>query len=214
MRYPVDNYKTEWNGTAGYGFGAKTSYGFHDGVDINDNLGGNSDLGKPLFAIAKGKVIGVHQHTTANTFGKHFYLEITGSWGTRYVHYAHCNELFVVVGQEVIEGQKIATVGNSGSVYAHCHFALKKKANGMDTIATTKAILDDAWEDPIKFIEANMAPTPTLQAQIDAMRKERDENWNKYQQALADKKTSETALQKQIDTLKGRLDRIRGITNE
>lgn len=57
----------------------------------------------------------------------------------------------------------------------------------MDTIATTKAILDDAWEDPIKFIEANMAPTPTLQAQIDAMRKERDENWNKYQQALADK---------------------------
>lgn len=57
MRYPVDNYKTEWNGTAGYGFGAKTSYGFHDGVDINDNLGGNSDLGKPLLQLPRERLL-------------------------------------------------------------------------------------------------------------------------------------------------------------
>ena len=164
MRYPVDNYKTEWNGTAGYGYGATTSYGFHDGVDINDNLGGNSDLGKPLFAIAKGTIVGVHNHNVANTFGKHFYLQIDGPWGTRFVHYAHCNELFITEAQVVNEGDKIATVGNTGSVYAHCHFALKKKANGMDTIAKTKAQLDDAWEDPIAFIEKwtnVVTPPPT-----------------------------------------------------
>ncbi len=40
MRYPVNNFKTEWNTTAGNGFGVATSYGFHDGVDINDNGGG------------------------------------------------------------------------------------------------------------------------------------------------------------------------------
>lgn len=216
MRYPVNNFKTEWNGTAGYGYGDITSYGFHDGVDINDNQGGNSDLGKPLFAIAKGKVVSLHQHTSGSNFGKHFYIQIDGSWGMRYVHYAHCNEIFVVVGQEVTEGQKIATVGNSGTVYAHCHFALKKKANGMDTIATSKAILDDNWEDPIKFIEKYMAPAPTpdLQKQLDQMRKERDDNHNLYQQALKDKKASETALQGQIDTLKNRLDRIKTIANE
>lgn len=179
MRYPVDNYKTEWNGTAGYGYGATTSYGFHDGVDINDNGAGNSDLGKPLYAIASGKIIGVHQHTGANNFGKHFFLQIDGSWGTRYIHYAHCNELFVKLDDVVNEGQKIATVGNTGTVYAHCHFAIKKKPNGMDTIATNKPYLDEYWEDPIKFIEANMKPADTL----DSLRKQRDDNWNLFVKA-------------------------------
>ena len=86
----------------------------------------------------------------------------------------------------------------------------------MVTIATSKAILDDNWEDPIKFIEKYMAPAPTpdLQKQLDQMRKERDDNHNLYQQALKDKKASETALQGQIDTLKNRLDRIKTIANE
>lgn len=159
MRYPVDNYKTEWNNNAGYEFGDRTSYGFHDGKDINDNGAGNSDLGKPLYAIAKGKVVGVHRHTI--NFGNHFFIQIDGSWGTRYVHYAHCKDIFVKEGDIVAEGQKVATVGNSGTVYAHCHFAIKKKANGMDTVAYSEAALLDAWEDPISFIEKNMAPTPT-----------------------------------------------------
>lgn len=158
MRYPVDNYKTEWDNHAGYDFGDKTSYGFHDGKDINDNGGGNSDLGKPLFAVANGTIVGLHTHTGANNFGKHFFLQIDGPWGTRFVHYGHCRDLFVKQGQKVNEGDKIATVGNSGTIYAHCHFAIKKKANGMDTIANTQAQLNDAWEDPIAFIEKWMKP--------------------------------------------------------
>ena len=53
MRYPVNNFKTEWNETAGNPFGIATSYGFHDGVDLNDNGGGNSDLGKEVYAICE-----------------------------------------------------------------------------------------------------------------------------------------------------------------
>lgn len=155
MRYPVDNYKTEWNGTAGYGYGDATAYGFHDGVDINDNGGGNSDLGKPLYAIAKGKVVGIHSHPTTG-FGNHLFIQIDGPWGTRYVHYAHCLEILVQQGQDINEGQLIAKVGNSGTVYAHCHFAIKKKTSGMDDVANNRAELDDIWEDPIAFIEKNM----------------------------------------------------------
>lgn len=151
MRYPVDNYLTEWNNSAGYDHGDSTSYGYHDGKDINDSGGGDSDLGKPLYAIAKGKIIGIHNHTV--NFGKHFFLQIDGAWGTRYVHYAHCNEIFVALDQEVEEGQRIATVGKSGTPYAHCHFSIKKKPNWMDTIANTRAYLDEYWEDPITFIE-------------------------------------------------------------
>lgn len=161
MRYPVENYLKDWNNNAGYEFGDATAYGVHDGKDINDNGGGNSDFGKPLLAVASGPIVGVHQHTGQNNFGKHFFLQIDGPWGIRYVHYAHCNELFVKQGQIVKEGDKIATVGNSGTIYAHCHFAIKKKANGMDAIASNKAQLLDAWEDPIAFIEKWMKPQPT-----------------------------------------------------
>ena len=156
MIYPVQNFKTEWNGTAGYGFNAKTSYGFHDGVDLNDNQGGNSDLGKPLYAISAGIISTIHKHTTG--FGNHFLLRIEGKWGTRWIHYAHCKDIFVVDGQFVPEGFKIATVGNSGTTYAHCHFACIKKLTNSDNVANTQAELNDLWEDPIKFIETNMKP--------------------------------------------------------
>lgn len=155
MRYPVDDFLTKWNVTAGFGFGQKTDYGSHEAVDLNDNLGGNNDLGKPLYAIAKGTITSVHNHTI--NFGKHLHLKIEGKWGTRWVHYAHCNEIFVKEGDVVEEGQKIATVGNSGTTYAHCHLALKKEPTGVDAIAKT---LDDLkkWEDPILFIETWMKP--------------------------------------------------------
>ena len=187
MRYPVSNFKSEWNGTAGYGFGDATAYGFHEGVDINDNNGGNSDLGKPLYAIAKGKVAGIHAHPTSG-FGNHLYIQIDGEWGTRYVHYAHCLEILVQAGQVVEEGQLVAKVGKSGTIYAHCHFAIKKKTSGMDDVANNKSELDDIWEDPIAFIEKYLKPSePTVtitQKELDEIRDARDKNWNELQRKI------------------------------
>lgn len=34
MKYPTDNFKRDWNTTAGYGFGDWTDYGYHEGVDL------------------------------------------------------------------------------------------------------------------------------------------------------------------------------------
>lgn len=178
MRYPVDDFKTRWNITAGYGFGVKTDYGSHEAVDLNDNGAGDSDFGKPLYAIADGVVTSVHSHTTIPSFGKHLHLQIDGSWGTRYVHYAHCNEIFVTEGQQVKEGEKIATVGKSGTQFAHCHFALKKEPTGVDSVAKTLTDLNK-WEDPIAFIEKWDTET-NLQFELDKVRAERDRNWNYF----------------------------------
>ena len=184
MKFPVDSFDTQWNTTAGYGFGVPTSYGFHEGVDLNDNNGGNSDLGKPLYAIADYEITSVHDHATG--FGKHIHYLIKGDFGERYVHYAHCNEVFVTVGQKGKEGDKLATLGNSGnSTYAHLHWAIKKRATGIDSVAKTQADLE-AYENPVDFVKANMGQPANTQAIIDELRAARDTNWQLYQGQIAE----------------------------
>lgn len=161
MRFPVENFETNWNTTSGYGFGAKTGYGFHEGIDINDNGGGDSDFGKPLYAICDGIVTSVHTHNSGANFGKHLHIRIEGPWGTKWVHYAHCRTIFVVEGQSVKEGQLIAEVGKTGTVYAHVHFAIKNQPTGIDGIAKTLADLKK-WDDPIPFINQWMNTTQPL----------------------------------------------------
>ena len=165
MRYPVDDFKTKWNISAGFGFGDKTDYGSHEAVDINDNLGGNNDLGKPLYAICDGKVTSVHTHTNKPSFGKHLHIKIEGPWGIRWVHYAHCNEILVIEGQQVKEGDTVATIGNSGTVYAHCHLAVKKEPTGVDAIAKTLEDLKQ-WENPIAFIESWMKSKMEIEKEL------------------------------------------------
>lgn len=159
MRYPHDNFTTDWNVTAGYGYGDATAYGFHEGVDVNDNGGGNSDLGKPIVAIADGVVTSVHDHTGVPTFGKHIHYQIDGPWGTRYVHHAHCQAILVQVGDKIQEGQVIARVGNSGTVFAHDHWAIKKRPTGVDAICTLRVELEK-WEDPMAFVKQWLVATP------------------------------------------------------
>ena len=214
MRYPVNNFKSEWNVVAGNPFGKATTYGFHEGVDINDNGGGNSDLGKEIFAIANGELQYWHggKHPTTG-FGYHSVYRIDGSWGTRWVHQAHCMTDLTPAVKAVSENEKIARVGNSGTTYAHIHFSVFKVdpaglPNGIDTIAKTQQQLNDWWEDPIAFIERNMgqpAPQPDLQAELDKVRAERDRNWNLYQEA--EKKRIE--LEKQLNDVNQQIADIR-----
>ena len=202
MRYPVNNFKTDWNQTAGNGFGAKTTYGFHDGVDLNDNGGGNSDLGKEIFVIQNGELVYYHagKHPTTG-FGYHSVYKITGSYGTRWVHQAHCMPDMTPAVKAVSENEKIARVGNSGTTYAHIHFAIFKVdpatlRNGIDTIAKTEQELNSWWENPIAFIEKQMTPPVNdLQKELDKTRAERDTNWNLYQE----EKKKVTDLQERLD---------------
>lgn len=97
----------------------------HLGSDWNGVGGGDSDLGDPVYAVARGKVVEVADHG--------------GGWGNvvRIVHhaggrdveslYAHLDRVDVVAGAMVLRGQPIGTIGTAGGHYpAHLHFELRR----------------------------------------------------------------------------------------
>lgn len=165
MRYPVGQLGTKeefekfWY--SAQRFGEKTSYGFHEGEDFNLKTGGDSDLGQPLYAVANGKVKYYHEGSHPTTgFGKHMVLECNTPFGTRWYHYAHCEEITNKT-KDVSEGEVIGKLGKSGTTYAHLHFAVFKVdpptlRNGIDTIAKTQDELNKWWENP--FLTLNSQP--------------------------------------------------------
>lgn len=149
------------NDHIGYAFGAKTSYGYHGGIDYNGEGAGDSDLGLPIFCIAEGEVTSIHEHPNKydkqgkiiDDWGKHLHYKIEGPWGVRYIHYAHCQEILVKSGEKIKEGQIIARVGKTGTSSAHLHWEIKKVSNHLDSVPKTKPELDSIWEDPEAFIK-------------------------------------------------------------
>lgn len=164
MRKPVGNseqdYKDNWY--IATKFGVKTSYGFHEGLDLNLNTGGDTDLGQSLYTCMKGKIAYYHnsKHPSAN-FGKHIVEEVETSIGKRWLHYAHCQDI-VAEAKEVTEGEVIGHLGKSGTTWAHLHFSVFKVdpqtlPNGIDEVANTEKELNDYWEDPLIFFEREAA---------------------------------------------------------
>lgn len=189
MRFPTDNFETDYNLTAGYGFGQKTSYGFHEANDINMNGGGNIELGQPVYAVADGEITSVHLHIGQNTFGKHLHLKINIDGKDYWVHYAHLNDILVAEGAKVKKGDKLGTIGNTGTTYAHLHFAIKNQPTGVDGIAKTSEDLKK-WENPIEFIKRHFVNEPMVtlpQKELDAIRLRRDELFRESEQLKADK---------------------------
>ena len=152
----------------------------HDGVDINLQTGGNTDLGEPLYAIADGSIRYIHNHHPDKLFGLHFALEIQGPWGTRWAHYAHCDPRdFPQEPQVVREGQMIARLGKTGTQLAHLHFSILKvepdTIGGIDTVSYAYKTLMPYWEDPVKFIQQWMQPVSpevTIVSEAEVLRDE------------------------------------------
>lgn len=87
----------------------------HEGVDIG------AGSGAPIHAAKGGKVVfsGV-----MGGYGNVVDLQHKNGFSTRY---AHCSTLGVKVGQTVTNGQRIATVGNTGGSFGpHLHFEIRK----------------------------------------------------------------------------------------
>lgn len=218
MQFPVKEFKTLWY--SAQAFGAKTSYGYHDGEDINLKTGGNSDLGKPIHAIADGEVTSIERITTG--FGHNLHIKHDGPWGTVWCHYAHCQNISVKVGDKVKEGQKVAEVGHTGNSrdsagrpVAHLHWAIKKQPSGIGNVANSIEELHKYWLAPIDFVERWMVHTSVedlepvqvektyTQAEWQIERDERNKNWDLYQdtkkeleQARADIKSRDEEIEK------------------
>ena len=173
----------------------------HDGVDINLQTGGNTDLGEPLYAIADGSIRYIHNHHPDKLFGLHFALEIQGPWGTRWAHYAHCDPKdFPQEPQVVREGQMIARLGKTGTQLAHLHFSILKvepdTIGGIDTVSYTYKTLMAYWEDPVKFFEKWVQPTSSA-----AMHMDKDAEIARLKQELEEAKDMKRRLVKTIEDL-------------
>ena len=100
------------------GFGARESVyqkvtGNHTGVDIGANSG------TQIMASMSGRVT---QVSSEGDYGNH--IRITKDNVTTL--YAHCQDILVSEGQEITQGQVIATVGSTGnSTGPHLHFEIR-----------------------------------------------------------------------------------------
>ena len=123
----------------------------HLGNDYNGNGGGDTDLGDPVHAIARGKVV--------------FAEDIGGGWGNvvRVVHacetftvesiYAHLDAIDVAVGESVARGGVVGTIGTAGGLYfAHLHLELRDAAGLPIGGGYGEA---DGHIDPAAFIRAH-----------------------------------------------------------
>ena len=89
---------------------------YHDGVDFV------AELGAPIIAAAGGMVVysGLHPE-----YGNMIAVDHGNNLVSRY---AHASKRLVKLGQVVMQGEKIAEVGNTGrSTGPHLHFEVRHK---------------------------------------------------------------------------------------
>lgn len=133
---PMDFYGAYGSNTwAGYTFKESlgVNAGVHTGVDYNGPGAGNSDLGMETRSIAAGIVRWTGNRNNLG-YGNMIIIEhplsptLKNELGcdSLYSRYMHLNQIDVTVDQEVAMGQKIGTVGNSGTTWAHLHLDLYK----------------------------------------------------------------------------------------
>lgn len=113
-------------------FGPKSNGLHNDGINIA------AELGAPIYASADGVV--VYAGNDLKGYGNMVILRHENGWMTAY---AHANQLMVDQNTRVRQGQKIATVGATGSVEsAQLHFGLR---NGKTPV------------DPAQYLNSNIA---------------------------------------------------------
>ncbi len=125
----------------------------HNGVDLNYDGGGDTDLNAPIVATHDGRVARIYSDTK-NRGGRIVVIESPdGSFETKYMHLA---AIAVEEGQEISEGQTIGLMGGSGKgkefyykVHLHYEIHVKNLVGQMEAI--------NAWQngklvDPQKWI--------------------------------------------------------------
>ena len=120
FKYPVRNI----NITSPYGY----RWGrLHTGVDLAN------PIGTPIYASDGGTV------TVAGYEGAYGLCVIVDHGNGFKTRYAHCNQLYVSVGDKVYQGQEISATGNTGrSTGPHLHFEI---------------IVNGAPVDPMGYLE-------------------------------------------------------------
>lgn len=113
------------------GFGNRTSNyknvsKYHTGIDFSANVG------TIIKASTSGKVIEV---SSKGDYGIHLKIQKEDI----ITLYAHCSEILVKEGDEIIQGQIIAKTGNTGNTTGpHLHFEIRKNGECLDPLEFIK----------------------------------------------------------------------------
>ena len=153
MRYPFYPYKED------VGFLEPASYGPHEGSDVNGLGGGDTDCGFALYPITNGRVI--HVSFSQTGYGNIVIFEITGPWGTYWVRYAHCDDIFFPESTNVLRSDILAEMGDIGNATAcHLHYDVFIKLPPMNNgkvnwrwYTKKEDKLREYMTDPIAFIK-------------------------------------------------------------
>ena len=103
------------------------SRGFANTEHGNKGLDFNGNLGSPILAAAAGKV--VYTGDALRGYGKLVIVKHSDSFLSAY---AHNDSILVKEQQWVRAGQKIATMGKSGSDTVKLHFEVRYKGQSVD----------------------------------------------------------------------------------
>ncbi len=161
----------DWNGFTFLDW-HKSNNVFHPAEDYN--LGyGDQDLGQDVVTTASGIVIHTSKRTTGygnivinkHTLGYNLKRFIKETYGietdTLFSFYAHLKDIFVNVGDFVEVGQRIGTVGRSGTKSPHLHFEiyapigeLAKKGWRFYPTGWAKETIKKYWLPAYRFIES------------------------------------------------------------
>lgn len=142
-----------------------TSFGkYHLGEDWNGNGGGSTDYGKPVLAIASGRVT--------------FVSNLGGSWGKVAIirHqlpdgmqinslYAHLSRILIKEGDHVQRGCQVGEIGDAEGYYkgkAHLHLelrtdsALERIVGGGYVASLNETSTIGDYSDPTRFIQGRL----------------------------------------------------------
>jgi hypothetical protein len=132
----------------------------HNGIDLNGIKGGNTDCGYPVFAAAAGQVV---KASPNGTWGNFIAIKHETRLGDRYTFYSHLQDITVNIGP-VAGGQKIGTIGKTGSANntCHLHFHIGTTADsGKGYYGPTG--VPSTFVSPVSFIETySYTYTPNL----------------------------------------------------
>ena len=105
----------------------------HNGIDIS----GGGINGSNRYATKGGKVIiAKNTYTQGYSYGKYVVIDHGGGYTTLY---GHCSSVLVSVGQQVNQGDVIATVGSTGySTGPHLHFEVRLNNKPQDPFGYVK----------------------------------------------------------------------------
>jgi len=116
-----------WNVTSGFGWRwGKT----HDGIDLG------ATTGTPIYAMSKGTVIGSFYDSSFGNKVEIKYWDGSISW------YGHMSKRIAREGDEVMPGELVGLVGNTGHSFgSHLHFEMQKTTSNdspIDPVAWLK----------------------------------------------------------------------------